>query len=276
MSGRLLAVPNISEGRDAEKVRRLAAAATGALVLDVHSDPHHNRSVLTVAAEPDRLPVACEGLVRKALEELDLQAHTGVHPRFGTVDVLPFVVYQAPETDVRRAADEAAERLGRLGVPVHRYGSEGPGLPDLRRALRSDDPPPPEYGPTEPHPRAGRVCIGVRGPLLAFNVNLRGDLDRGREVARAIRGPSIQALAFPTGDQVQLSMNLIDPLQVGPKQAFDRIAALASEHGLETVDAEVVGLLPDELERDAETLPLRGPARTVAEAIRAAAAGPTS
>lgn len=276
MNGRLLAVPNISEGRDAEKVRRLAAPATGALLLDVHSDPHHNRSVLTLAARIDRLPAACEGLVRKAIEELDLQAHEGVHPRFGTVDVLPFVVYQAPETDVRRAADEAGERIGRLGVPVHRYGIRGPSLPDLRRALRSDDPPLPQHGPPEPHPRAGRVCIGVRGPLLAFNVNLRGDLGRGREVARAIRDPSIQALAFPTGDRVQLSMNLIDPLRVGPKQAFDRIAALASEHGLETLDAEVVGLLPDELERDAEALPLRDPARTVAEATRAATRGPGS
>lgn len=270
MNGRVLAVPNVSEGRDAAKVRRLVDAVEAALVLDVHSDPHHNRSVLTLAGEPDRLPVACEALVRQAVEELDLATHEGVHPRFGTVDVLPFVLYQAPETDVRRAAEDTAERIGRLGVPVHRYGVDGPTLPELRRALRSGQPPVPSQGPSEPHPRAGRICVGVRGPLLAFNVNLDGALETAKDVAAAVRGPAIGALAFPTGDGVQVSMNLVDPLRVGPRQAFDRVTALARERGLAVRDAEVVGLLPDELGEELAGIPLTAPARTVRQAVTTA------
>jgi glutamate formiminotransferase/glutamate formiminotransferase/formiminotetrahydrofolate cyclodeaminase len=125
-----------------------------------------------------------------------------------------------------------------LGVPSFRYGHDGPTLPEVRRlALRGLAP---DVSPSEPHPTAGAVAVGARGPLVAYNVWLaEPDLALARRVAAELRSPAIRALGLPVGDRVQVSMNLIDPLRVGPADAYDAVAALAPAAG-----AELVGLVP--------------------------------
>ena len=247
----LLAVPNISEGRDEALVRRIAG--TDAL-LDVSSDPDHNRSVLTYGGEPERVMDACLAMIDRAVASLDLRDHTGVHPRFGVVDVLPFVPYGVDVANAEASATEMVWRIGMgPGVPTFLYGTDRT-LPELRRELRTN---------TQVHPTAGVICVGVREPLLAFNVNLRDSLDEAKLIARTVRSDQIRALAFELTSRrlVQVSMNLIDPLNVGPREVYRRVGALARD----IVDCEVVGLVPDSVPTDG--LPWRRPVRSIDEAL---------
>lgn len=265
----LLAVPNLSEGRDPARIERIAGPAPP--LIDLHLDPDHHRSVLTYAGEPTGLMTTCLALVERALAELDIHSHHGAHPRHGVVDVLPFVPHEASIDDAIGARDEAARRIGELGLPVHLYGPGHPSLPELRRVLATQ-PPPPAAGPPRPHPTGGRICIGARQPLVAFNVDLRGEAESAGRVARDARQslPTVRALAFslPSRDLVQVSMNLTDPARVGPKAAFEHVVSLAQTHGLEVVGCEVVGLVPDAIAVELEALPNRRPPRTIRQALR--------
>ena len=220
----LVSPVNISEGRGGPALERILAAA-GPSLLDVHSDVHHNRSVVTVI---DPRP-----LVRAAVAELDLREHVGVHPRFGVVDVVPFVPFGAATI-----ADAVAAREGfiawleaELGVTAVAYGEGAASLPVLRRDVL-----PRMTG----HPTAGVVAVGARRPLVAYNVWVDTDLTTAQHVARAVRSPAIRALGFPVGERIQVSMNLVTPLTVGPAAAYDAVAALVPALG-----AELVGLVPD-------------------------------
>lgn len=226
-------VVNVSEGSDRPLVAEIAAAAGDAL-LDVHSDRHHNRSVLTLVGEEAPRRVA-----RAAVARLDLRRHRGVHPRFGVVDVVPFVPLSGSTMSQAEAArDRFAAWIGRdLGVPAFAYGRHR-SLPEVRRRAFRDLAP--DAGPPAPHPTAGAVAVGARGPLVAWNVWLaEPDLARAREVAAAVRGPALRALGLQVGRRVQVSMNLVDPEVVGPAEAWDRVAALVPLAG-----AELVGLVP--------------------------------
>ena len=231
-------VINVSEGRDLDRVARIAHSA-GPSLLDVHSDPHHNRSVLTVLGEEAARAVATAGIVG-----LDLRDHHGVHPRLGVVDVVPFVALDgSTDHDALAARDRFARWLSDVhGVPCFLYGPER-SLPDVRReAFRSLSP---DLGPSAPHPRAGATAVGQRGVLIAFNLWLRdGDLTTAREIATAVRGPGIRALGLLVGERLQVSMNLTDPERVGPADAADRVAVLAATRGTRVAGAELVGLLP--------------------------------
>jgi len=243
----LLAVPNISEGRRPRLVRQIAGPA----VLDVHVDPDHNRSVLTYAGGPEALFDACTGMIERAIELLDLNAHDGVHPRFGVVDVLPIVPYQAARTDAAQLAQRIADASP---IPVYMYEDD---LPDLRRRLRAGH---------RAHPTAGVICIGVRGPLIAFNVNLRTDLANARRIVRDLRRlPGVRALAFELQARglVQVSMNLVDPSVTGPGAAFDRIATLSDD----IEDAEIVGLIPESNRVELQGIPLQTQARTIEDVL---------
>lgn len=246
----------------------LRAVGSPRVLLDVHSDPDHARSVLTYAGDAETVVAACTGLVAWAVGHIDLARHRGVHPRLGAVDVLPVVPHRASV----EGAVEVALRIGRnaadvFEIPVHLYGDASPAhrtLPDIRRTL-----PDPDLGPALPHPTAGRICVGVRGPLIAFNVNVREPLPRARAVVGDLRAlPGVRALAFELASRglVQLSMNLIDPPRTGPRAAFAAIAAA----GLDIVDAEVVGLVPAASLRGFDGLPMRTPARSVEDALAAA------
>lgn len=232
-------VLNISEGRDLARVARIAGAG-GDAVLDVHSDPHHHRSVLTLLGED-----AARAVAAVAVAELDLRNHDGVHPRLGVVDVVPFVALDGSSDDEARAARDAfAQWFASVhDVPCFLYGPER-SLPEVRRgAFRALQP---DTGPPEPHPTAGATAVGQRPVLVAYNVWVAStDLADARRLADAVRGPALRALGLAVGDRLQVSMNLIEPLTLGPAAAFDAVVAAAGPLGVEVEGAELVGLVPE-------------------------------
>ena len=257
-------VVNVSEGRDATLLGELAAAA-GEDLLDVHSDPFHHRTVLTVVGTD-----APRGIARLAVERIDLSVHTGVHPRLGAVDVVPFVPLAGSRMDEAIAARDEFGRwaAAELGVPCFFYGPER-SLPALRRGAWTTIAP--DAGPGAPHPTAGSICVGARNLLVAYNVWLaEPDLTLATRTAALIRGPRLRALGFAVGDHVQVSMNLVDPRLLGPAVAYDLVASHAAP-----ARAELVGLITDEVL--AAVPPRRwteldlGPQRTVEARLRARA-----
>ncbi len=229
----LESVVNISEGRDAEVIAAIADAA-GENLLDVHSDPDHNRSVLTVVGlEAPRALTGC------AVEMLDIATHDGAHPRIGVVDVVPFVplgrrtfaeAIVARDDFGRWAADE-------LDLPAFVYGPERT-LPDVRRGAFGDLSP--DFGRDRPHPTAGAVVVGARDVLVAFNLWITEDHDTARAIARDLREPAVRALGLELNGHAQVSLNLLHPTEVGPAEVFDRVNQVASIER-----AELVGLLPE-------------------------------
>lgn len=226
-------VINISEGRRLDVVELIARNA-GRELLDVHTDADHHRSVLTVVGEEAARAVAAATVLA-----LDLRGHHGAHPRIGALDVVPFVALGSSGFDDAVAArDRFAAWLGdALSVPCFTYGTDRT-LPEVRRrAWRDLDP---DTGPDEPHPTAGACAVGARPLLVAYNVWLaEPDLDAARDIARDLRGPAVRALGLQVGERVQVSMNLVDPLVVGPADVYDRVAAVTGVAG-----AELVGLVP--------------------------------
>jgi len=237
--GVLECVVNISEGRDADLVARLAGTA-GEALLDVHRDAHHNRSVLTLVGEEAPRTVA-----RAAVEALDLGVHEGVHPRIGVVDVVPFVPLAG---DDLAAAIGARDRFAtwladELGVPSFVYGPERT-LPEVRRGAFVTLTP--DHGPAAPHPTAGATAVGARPVLVAYNLWLsEPDVGLARQVAAQVRGPSVRALGLQVGSRVQVSLNLVDPAVTGPAAAFDLVDRAARAAGTGVAGAELVGLLPE-------------------------------
>lgn len=231
-------VMNLSEGRRLELVAELAGLADGDL-LDIHADPHHHRSVLTLVGTS-----AVRQITRQAVHLLDLSTHEGVHPRLGVVDVVPFVPLPDSTLDDAVAARDAfaAWAGDELGVPCFLYGPERT-LPEVRRRAWHDLPP--DTGPGHPHPRAGAICVGARPVLVAYNVWLAGtDAPTARRIASEVRSPFVRTLGLQVGDRLQVSMNLVEPDRVGPMAAFDLVAEAAQHHGGRAEGAELVGLVP--------------------------------
>jgi glutamate formiminotransferase len=226
-------VINVSEGERLATVDVIARNA-GDHLLDVHTDRDHNRSVITVVGE-----AAARSVSTAAVLALDITTHVGVHPRFGVVDVVPFVPLGATTMDDAVAARDRFARwfADELGVPCFLYGPER-SLPDVRRYAFTDLAP--DFGPSDPHPTAGATAVGARPVLVAYNLWLAdADLDAARAIAASLRGPDVRALGLPVGPRVQVSMNLLAPDRVGPAEAYDAVAARA------TIDrAELVGLVP--------------------------------
>jgi glutamate formiminotransferase len=226
-------VINISEGAHTERIHALAQSV-GTDLLDLHSDADHNRSVFTLAGvEAPRV------LARAALGLLDLTQHSGVHPRVGIIDVVPFVAIE-PSTfdDALRARDDFARfAAGELGVPCFLYGPERT-LPFIRKHAFVDLVP--DHGPREPHPLAGAICVGARPILVAYNLWLKdASLETAKSIARQIRSESVRALGLQVGPLAQVSMNLIDPSVTGPDAVWDFVERHAA------IDrAELVGLVP--------------------------------
>jgi glutamate formiminotransferase / 5-formyltetrahydrofolate cyclo-ligase len=265
----MLAIPNFSEGRDPAKIAALARALTsvdGVGLLDIHSDPDHDRTVYTLA-DTSRLPSAnlADALfagAAQAIELLDIAAHRGLHPRVGMLDVAP-LVYMDPAERGRACALalRLAGRLGdELGIPVFLYGlltdwrvtraeirRGGPAL--LRQRIRAGELAP-DFGPKDLHPRAGAVLVSARAPLIAFNVELAppATLATAREIAALIREggpeglPSVKAigLTLPHRDGIaQISTNVEDYRRTNLAAVVQAIARHATP-----VRAEVVGVPP--------------------------------
>lgn len=232
-------VINISEGRDPSVIAAVASAAGGSL-LDVHSDPHHNRSVLTLGGP--RVLEHARNVAQAVVERIDITNHVGVHPRLGALDVVPFVPLGVTTLDEAVAArDRFARWAGEeLGLPCFLYGPHR-SLPLVRKqAFRTIQP---DLGPARPHVTAGACAVGARGVLLAYNLWLAdADLARGRQIAARIRGPHLRTLGLDVGGEIQVSCNLIEPGTLGPEEVYDLVAAEA-----DISRAELVGLLPEEI-----------------------------
>lgn len=228
-------VINVSEGRDPRVIRAIATAAERSL-LDVHSDAHHNRSVLTLGSND--VEDAAFAVVRAAVELIDLRVHEGAHPRLGAADVVPFVPLERSRIgDALRARNWLAQRTWQeLAVPCFLYGPER-SLPEVRSSAFTTLVP--DAGPSEPHPTAGASCVGARGLLVAYNLWVDATLSEAKRTAAEIRSPRLRALGLDVGGAVQVSCNLVDPEELGPGEAFDLVASRA-----QVVRAELVGLVP--------------------------------
>ena len=260
------AVPNFSEGRDREKIGRIAAAvraAEGVRVLGLHSDQDQNRSVLTFAGEEDAVLEASVALASACASEIELATQTGEHPMMGSLDVLPFVPLEgATLEDAARLARLAGERIGSLGFPVYLYGAAATGphrrnLADVRRggyeglAARLGDPFwQPDYGPPELDPRKGAVAVGARSFLVTFNAYLDTEaVSVARAVARRVRErdgglAGVRALGLEVGGRAQVSINLTNLEKTPIPVALEAVRSAAAEHGASVESTELVGLAP--------------------------------
>lgn len=237
-------VVNVSEGKR-RSVLDLLSDAAGDALLDVHADEHHNRAVLTLGGARGVVEAAARTLATAAVSLIDLRRHAGAHPRLGAVDVVPFVpLAGASLGDAVEARDEFAFwAANELHVPCFLYGPERT-LPEVRKgAFRGFGP---DLGPTAAHVTAGAVAVGARELLVAYNVWLTpgASVDEAKAVAASVRGrwPGVvRSLGLDVGGQAQVSCNLVAPLEVGPAEVFDFVAA-ASSGGV--ARAELVGLVP--------------------------------
>jgi glutamate formiminotransferase len=239
-------VINISEGRSLTLLEALRAEA-GPSLRDLHADSHHNRSVFTLINDTEPLTNDVHALITAAFDALDLVRHEGVHPRFGVVDVVPFVALN-PDESARalELRDACAQWISEsFDVPTFLYGPvEGSTrtLPEVRR--RSFDGLDPDFGPPSASVKLGAVAVGERPILVAWNVWLSGvSRDETRAMAKAVRRPEVRALAFRAGDYTQVSCNLIEPMIVGPSIVYDEVASLLPDGGA-VVRCELVGLVP--------------------------------
>ena len=262
-------VPNVSEGRRAEVVDRLAAAlesVPGAHLLDRTSDASHNRSVFTLAGEDAAVADALERLVAVALREIDMEEQSGEHPRIGAVDVVPFVPLgdTTLEDCVGFARDFGRRIATRFELPVYLYAAAATRpdrvkLADVRRGqyeglkmeidTRGREP---DFGPPRTHPRGGATCVGARPFLIAWNINLAtDDLELARRIAHRIREssgglPAVQAKGFFIDELgcAQVSMNLLDFARTPLWAAWEAVRAEAAEDGVEIEESELIGLAP--------------------------------
>jgi len=254
-------VVNISEGRDRHRVEIIAEGAED-LLLDLHVDGHHNRSVLTLGGDASDVEAAARQVVERAIETIDLREHTGVHPRMGAADVVPFVPLGGAADTVIGARDRTARFIGDvLEVPAFLYGPERT-LPAVRSDAFSRLTP--DYGPPCRHPRAGASAVGARGTLVAWNVWIEasgngaaepgaGASELARQVAVAVRRPGLRAIGVPYGSGAQVSCNLVDPERLGPDRAYDLIATALEHRGGTVVRTELVGLVPASVLRSVPT-----------------------
>jgi len=263
MSDLLVAVPNVSEGRDARVLAalRYTYVRAGVRVLDVHADPDHDRSVFTLAGAPAEIGPALAAGVEAAVDAgIDVFANAGVHPHVGAVDVAPVVYLDDDQRGVACAAAlVAAHEIGALGVPVLMYGglAQGRTRAELRRrgakalAKRiASGKLAPDFGPAQAHPQAGVTLAAARPPLIAFNVELAlpATLEDARLIAAAIREggpdglPGVRAIGLQLAhrdDVAQVSMNVEDHRAV----PLARVIEAVRRHAPIT-EAEVVGLPP--------------------------------
>jgi glutamate formiminotransferase len=265
----LLAVPNVSEGRDATTLDAIGAAFTtaGARLLDRHEDPDHNRAVYTLAGEPGTLAAAVLEGAREAIARIDLTTHEGEHPRIGAIDVAPIVHLDGATRGAACAeALVLADALGREGLPVYLYGALAGGR--TRAELRRGGPEQliaratPDYGPPRLHPTAGAVLVSAREPLVAFNVELAppATVEDAKVIAALIREggpeglPGVRAIGVQLAHAAQVSTNVENHRAATPA---DVVAAVRRHAAV--LAAELVALAPEAaLASFPEDVPLRG------------------
>jgi glutamate formiminotransferase / 5-formyltetrahydrofolate cyclo-ligase len=262
-------VPNVSEGRRLDVVDRLAEAISsvpGVFLLDRTSDASHNRSVFTLAGEDGPVTDALERLVAAAIHDIDMDVHTGEHPRIGAVDVIPFVpLGETSMDDCIALARAFGERVAsRFDLPVYLYARaatrpERAKLSDVRRGqyegLKAEIEQhgrEPDFGPARMHPSAGAVAVGARPFLIAYNINLASeDVELAKRIARRVREsggglPKVQGNGFWIEElrRAQVSMNVLDFSVTPLWLVWETVSDLAAEDGVELAESELIGLAP--------------------------------
>jgi glutamate formiminotransferase len=263
-------VPNFSEGRDAAKVDAIVEAirsVRGIAILGRELDADHNRSVITFAGPAGAVGEAAFRGVERAVGLIDLRQHTGVHPRIGAADVVPFVPVEGVTLeDCVRIANELGQRLwDRLRVPVYLYEAaarrpDRVNLENIRRGqfeglrddVRANPDRRPDFGDAELHASAGATVVGARKFLIAYNINLNtADLEIARKIAKAIRFSSggfryVKSMGVPLASRnlAQVSMNLTDFEQTPMHRVFEAVRVEAARYGAAIVGSEIVGLIP--------------------------------
>jgi glutamate formiminotransferase len=263
-------VPNFSEGRDPDKVSALVEAVRsvpGVVLLDQELDADHNRSVLTFVGSPEAVSEAALRAVGKAVELIDLNHHSGVHPRIGAADVVPFVPVEGVTLE---ECVQIAERVGeeiwrRYEVPVYLYEAAAR-TPDrvnlenirrgqfegLREEVLTNPERAPDLGEARLHPTAGATIVGARKFLIAYNINLNTpDVEIAKRIAKAIRFSSggfryVKAMGVPLSSRnlAQVSMNLTDFEQTPVHRVFEAVRTEAERYGVSIAGSEIVGLIP--------------------------------
>jgi glutamate formiminotransferase len=264
-------IPNISEGRDRDKIEKIVSAVRKTpkvRLLDVDPDPDHNRTVITFVGEPEAVEQAALSLVAQAVELIDLTRHRGEHPRMGAVDVLPFVPISGVTLE---ECIELSKRVGqkiweRFQVPVYLYEESAtrPERIDLAQIRKGEfegfpakiqEPEwEPDFGERAVHPTAGVMAVGARMPLIAFNVNLgTADLEVAKKIAQAVRHSNgglryVKALGIKLEDRgiCQVSMNMTNYQKTPLHRVFVLIEREAERYGVPVVGSEIVGLVPRE------------------------------
>jgi glutamate formiminotransferase / 5-formyltetrahydrofolate cyclo-ligase len=260
----LEAVPNVSEGRDRTLIGLLGRViAEHARLLDIHSDPDHNRSVFTLVGDDVEIVDALLAAIAVAKARIDLRLHEGVHPRIGAADVVPIVPVRPEDMErAKAAALTLAERIGaELELPVFLYGevgsARGPaffrrgGPAGLQERIDAGELAP-DFGPRVVDPAAGGVIVGARRPLIAFNVNLAGASGEvAREIAAVVRErgggfPGLRALGLdlPRAGKAQVSMNVEDWEAAALHDILAAVEREAHSRGVEVEGSELVGLMP--------------------------------
>jgi glutamate formiminotransferase/formiminotetrahydrofolate cyclodeaminase len=295
-------VPNFSDGRRTEviaAIRDAIAAGPGVAILDVSSDPSHNRTVVTFAAPAEHAVQAAFNGIAKARDLIDLTTHRGEHPRIGATDVCPFIPLEgATLDDCVALARTLGARVGtELGIPVFLYERAATrpdrvNLADIRRGeferardeigAKADRVP--DFGPNRIHPTAGATIIGARPFLVAYNVYLgpASNLAVAKEVAKTVRAsggglPSVKALGLEVDGQAQVSMNLTDTDSTPIWRAYDAVKFESEQRGVSPTWSEIVGLVPERalFETAAHHIQLKGFTNEILleHKVRAAMAG---
>jgi glutamate formiminotransferase/formiminotetrahydrofolate cyclodeaminase len=263
-------VPNFSEGRDPAKVDAIVSAMSsvaGVYVLDREMDADHNRSVVTLAGEPDAVAEAALRGVGKAMELIDLTQHTGAHPRVGATDVVPFIPIEGVtiEDCVALAHRTGHEIWARFRIPVFFYEAAAK-RPDrvnlenvrrgqfegLREEMKHNHDRQPDVGEPKLHPTAGVTVVGARKFLIAYNVNLNtSDVGIANKIAKAIRFSSgglryvkSMGVELKARNLAQVSINLTDFEQTPMHRVYEMVKREAERHGAVPVGSEIVGLIP--------------------------------
>lgn len=263
---------NFSEGRRAEVIEAIAEAGwdrPDVLLADCSADPDHNRMVATLLGRPEAVRRAAVEMACVAVAWIDLRHHSGVHPRLGAVDVVPITPIRAVTMAacVEVAAQIGRDLAGRLALPVFFYEqSAAPGrrtaLPDIRKGgfegLFTEPlsgPRAPDLGPATPHPTAGAVVVGARGPLVAYNIlldtpdvraarRIAAVIRRERETRPELRGVRALGLPLPSRQSAQVSMNLTRPDWTPLPGVFNFVQREAAQMGVKVLASEIIGLVP--------------------------------
>ncbi len=298
-------VPNFSEGRRPEVIDAICAAITsedGVILLDREMDADHNRAVVTFVCSPDRAVDAAFRGYQKAAELIDMTTHKGEHPRMGACDVCPFIpISEMAVEDAVELAHRLGKRVGEeLNIPVYLYEDAATSkkrknlakvrqgqYEGIRDSIESDPSRKPDYGPARMNLKAGATAIGVRFPLVAFNVYLGTNnkviADRIADAVRSLKGGYrfVKALGFEIKErnQVQISMNLVNYTKTPIFRVFETIKSEAARYGVAVTSSEVVGLLPNDAIVDVADFYLRlenfSKNQILEEKLRQAGGGPS-